>query len=261
MVAKSRDEIDPYLLLANEMEALTKAAAPNKEPYGDVEYADPGYQEDKKKRYPLDNEEHIRAAWSYVNQEKNAELYSAGDLAKVKAKIKAAMAKIGADVADEATAKASDTTIVAKIKDLLLGSAPEKEELDMGSDELKAILSENNESLAKAVAEAVSKSIAPAEGESAEEEKEVTEAPAEGTAGTSESSEEDIVKSIQEALAPYNELLEKMLDRITGIEEHFGVAARKSIDGQEDAPEGEEKVEKSAPSLEDAIAGAFRVRR
>lgn len=35
----------------------------NKEPYGSVAYADPGYQSDGKKRYPIDTEAHIRAAW------------------------------------------------------------------------------------------------------------------------------------------------------------------------------------------------------
>src|SRR5260370_3386209 len=31
-----------------------------KAPYGNVDYADPGYQKDKKKRYPVDTAEHIR---------------------------------------------------------------------------------------------------------------------------------------------------------------------------------------------------------
>lgn len=70
-------------------------------PYGNVTYADPGYQADKKARYPIDTEEHIRAAWSYINKPSNAAKYSSGDLAKVKAKIKAAMSRIGADVAKE----------------------------------------------------------------------------------------------------------------------------------------------------------------
>lgn len=60
------------------------------DPYGDVEYADPGYQSDKKKRYPIDTEEHIRAAWNYVHKKENADKYSSADLAKVKAKIVAA---------------------------------------------------------------------------------------------------------------------------------------------------------------------------
>ena len=50
-------------------------AAANREPYGpasQAHYADPGYQHDRKKRYPLDSEEHCRAAWSYINQADNA---------------------------------------------------------------------------------------------------------------------------------------------------------------------------------------------
>ena len=65
----------------------------DKEPYGDVEYADPGYQSDKKKRYPVDTEEHIRAAWSYIGQEKNASKYSASEVASIKRKIVAAWKK------------------------------------------------------------------------------------------------------------------------------------------------------------------------
>lgn len=83
-----------------ESEVGTEAFA-DKEPYGDVKYADPGYQEDGVKRYPIDTEEHIRAAWSYINQEKNASKYSPGDLKKVKARIRAAMKRLGADVTEE----------------------------------------------------------------------------------------------------------------------------------------------------------------
>ena len=73
-------------------------AAPDsttKAPYGDVTYADPGYQADKKKRYPLDDEDHVRSAWSYINQDENASQYSAEDLAKVKSAIQAAGKKLG----------------------------------------------------------------------------------------------------------------------------------------------------------------------
>ena len=64
-------------------------------PYGNVDYADPGYQSDGKKRYPIDTKEHVKAALSYIGQTKNAAKYSAGDLAKVKAKIHAAAKKFG----------------------------------------------------------------------------------------------------------------------------------------------------------------------
>lgn len=72
-----------------------------KEPYGDVTYADPGYQKDGKKRYPLDNEKHIRAAWTYINQEGNAGEYTPAQLKAIKARIAKAMKKLGAEVADD----------------------------------------------------------------------------------------------------------------------------------------------------------------
>jgi HK97 family phage prohead protease len=66
-------------------------------PYGDVKYADP-----KNGKYPLDTEARIRAAWSYINMPKNAGQYPMNGvtLSEVKAKIAAAMKRIGADVAD-----------------------------------------------------------------------------------------------------------------------------------------------------------------
>jgi HK97 family phage prohead protease len=80
--------------------ADTKAA----KPYGDVTYADP-----KNGKYPLDTEAHVRAAWSYINMPKNAAQYPLNGvtLSAVKAKIRAAMDKLGADVADDSKASAS----------------------------------------------------------------------------------------------------------------------------------------------------------
>jgi HK97 family phage prohead protease len=67
-------------------------------PYGDVEYADPGYQSDGMKRYPIDTEKHIRAAWSYIEKPKNAKLYTKEQLDQVRARIIAAWkAKIDKD--------------------------------------------------------------------------------------------------------------------------------------------------------------------
>ena len=71
------------------------------EPYGDVEYADPGYQADKKKRYPIDDEEHIRAAWSYINQGENAGEYASDHLTKIKNKIKTAARKHGIEINED----------------------------------------------------------------------------------------------------------------------------------------------------------------
>jgi HK97 family phage prohead protease len=74
----------------------------DKKPYGDVTYADPGYQKDGQKRYPLDTEAHCRAAWSYINMPKNAAQYSAEHLSAIKGRIKAALKKYGVDVTDNA---------------------------------------------------------------------------------------------------------------------------------------------------------------
>lgn len=72
-----------------------------KKPYGNVDYADP---EDGK--YPIDTEEHVRAALAYVNMPKNAAVL--GDkLAAVKARIVAAAKKFGIDVADHAAARSA----------------------------------------------------------------------------------------------------------------------------------------------------------
>lgn len=84
---------------------------PNTKPYGDVPYADTGYLDADGnqasgsgkpgiKRYPLDKK-HIRAAWSYINQAKNAAQYTATQLKRIKGRIKAAMRSIGAKVSAE----------------------------------------------------------------------------------------------------------------------------------------------------------------
>jgi hypothetical protein len=65
-------------------------SAEAKKPYGDVDYADKGYQKDKRQRYPIDTAEHIKAAWNYINKKKNADQYNAEDLQKVRDAIVAA---------------------------------------------------------------------------------------------------------------------------------------------------------------------------
>lgn len=53
----------------------------------DTQYADPGYQKDKKKRYPIDTVEHIRAAWSYIHKEKNRLFYTKDQLLHIEHEI------------------------------------------------------------------------------------------------------------------------------------------------------------------------------
>ena len=50
--------------------------------YGNVKFADA-----KNKKYPIDSEEHIRAAWNYINKGKNAGKYSADDVSVIKGHI------------------------------------------------------------------------------------------------------------------------------------------------------------------------------
>jgi HK97 family phage prohead protease len=53
----------------------------------DVDYADPGYHPDGAKRYPLDSERQIRAAWAYIHQDDNARRYTPAQLALIRARI------------------------------------------------------------------------------------------------------------------------------------------------------------------------------
>ena len=78
-------------------EPWARASDPKK-PYGDVKYADPGYQKDGKKRYPIDSKEHCLAAWSYINQSSNASKYSSAQLKSIKGRIKSALKKYGVTV-------------------------------------------------------------------------------------------------------------------------------------------------------------------
>ena len=75
------------------------AAAPTKAPSGS--YADPGYQDDKAKRYPIDTKARAKAAWGYINQAKQAKNYTAAQLKRIKGRIKAALKKFGVEVTDE----------------------------------------------------------------------------------------------------------------------------------------------------------------
>jgi phage head maturation protease len=66
------------------------AAGSGDDPYGEVDYADPGYRPDAKQRYPIDTERHIRAAWAFIHLPGNARHYTAGQLERIKARIVAA---------------------------------------------------------------------------------------------------------------------------------------------------------------------------
>jgi hypothetical protein len=73
--------------------------ASKKSPYGDVDYADDGLQDDGVKRYPLDTAEHVKAAASYFGMEKNRSKYSAYQQKTIDSKIAAAKKKF--DISDK----------------------------------------------------------------------------------------------------------------------------------------------------------------
>lgn len=78
--------------------------------YGDVKYADP-----ENKKYPIDTEKHIRAAWSYIHMPKNAAKYSDDDVKAIKSRIKAAWKDVIGGEPDEAEKMISAmTTRLAK---------------------------------------------------------------------------------------------------------------------------------------------------
>src|SRR5215472_1015777 len=74
-----------------------RAGMADNKPYGDVTYADP-----KNGKYPVDTEEHARAAWAYINKAKNAAVYPLNGvtLSEVKDRIRAACKKFGIDISD-----------------------------------------------------------------------------------------------------------------------------------------------------------------
>ncbi len=91
-----------------EWEAMKAAASKSKRSADMAEYADPGYQKDGKKRYPLTADK-VMAAWSYINQADNAAQYTAEQLKAIKGRIKAAMKKFGHDVSSDSSGGRSMT--------------------------------------------------------------------------------------------------------------------------------------------------------
>lgn len=63
---------------------------------GDVEFAD-----DVNKKYPIDTPQHVRTAWSYINQQANAAKYAADEVGLIKDRIKRAAKKHGVEIASE----------------------------------------------------------------------------------------------------------------------------------------------------------------
>lgn len=64
--------------------------------HGDVTFADP-----TNKKYPLENAGHVRSAWSYINQERNADKYSADEVKTIKERIRRAAKKFDVEISTD----------------------------------------------------------------------------------------------------------------------------------------------------------------
>lgn len=81
-------------------------------PHGDVKYADPGYR-NKTARYPVDTEAHVRAAWSYINVQKNRAFYSPEQLKNIEGRIQSAAKKFGIKIKEDNKMSDKKDTVVA----------------------------------------------------------------------------------------------------------------------------------------------------
>lgn len=61
--------------------------------YGDVRFADP-----TNNKYPIDTPGHVRAAWSYINQQDNAAKYDPDEVEVIKDNIRKAAKEHGIDI-------------------------------------------------------------------------------------------------------------------------------------------------------------------
>lgn len=131
-------------LIADAVVDADKAKEKPKGDYGsddEAGYADPGYQSDKKPRYPLKENgklsaERVRAAWSYVNQKDNAAEYSSDDLDKIKNRIRAAAKEVGVEISDSKAA-----------------------EVDMTEDQIKALVADAAKAAAQEAAQATADAV------------------------------------------------------------------------------------------------------
>ncbi len=99
------------------VKAIEKRAGVNPKE-GEKKYGEVNYADEKNKKYPIDTEEHVRAALSYWGMPKNREKYSAEDQKTIGGKIHAAAKRLGIDV--------SATYVTAEYAVDLNGSAPNR---------------------------------------------------------------------------------------------------------------------------------------
>ena len=91
-------QVQPKVIYSSEgmpekiMAVISHKSPPKGYPKTKKQYADP-----KNFKYPVDSEEHVRAAWSYINMTKNQKGYTPGEVTAIKSRIKEAGKKYGID--------------------------------------------------------------------------------------------------------------------------------------------------------------------
>ena len=96
-ISSHKKEAEETMSIEARKDVSTADKARAKQEYGDVKYADPA-----NKKYPIDTEEHVRAAWTYINMPKNAKFYSTGELSAIKGRIKTAAKGFGITISESA---------------------------------------------------------------------------------------------------------------------------------------------------------------
>lgn len=113
------------------------------EQYGNVKFAD-----EANKKYPIDTEGHIRAAWNYINKGKNAAKYGASEVRSIKSKIVAAW-KDKIDKKGPPSASQTKESAMQQVRDFQVFAAGQYEDkkegtIDFTEKELDDIVEEFN---------------------------------------------------------------------------------------------------------------------
>jgi len=131
---------------------------------GEKKYGDAKFADMKNKKYPLDTDKHIRAAWAYIHMPKNSKKYDMADVKTIKARIveawKAMIDKAGPPSAQKVYAaqaerltKVADAPAIADSLQVMIGGDPMEKGLWAVSDFaslLQNLVSLQNQSEAEA---------------------------------------------------------------------------------------------------------------
>jgi hypothetical protein len=243
-----------------------------KEPHGKVPYADPGYQKDGVKRYPIDTEKHIRAAWSYINVPKNREFYTADQIKKIESKIKSAAKQFGIKIKNQEVNKMADEE--TKPEEAPVTEEPEKKEEVTEEPEAKEVEVENASDIVDAFSKlginiatkakelmeknkdlkciaAIEKAAKTLQEEDKEEEKPAEEQPAEEKKETKEMSNKEILRRAVEILNAEDAKPEDVPPKEEEKPEEKPAEEAPKEEPKEDEVEKEEEVKKEMSQMID----------